>query len=71
MPFEFAMDAPRSLADVGKPTVRTALNISVPTVVSTRPGRLLRVSVVRPGTTPGAGARCGGVGWRGRIEQVV
>jgi hypothetical protein len=48
------MDALRSLADVGKPTVRTALNISVPTVVSTRPGRLLRMSVVRAGTTPGA-----------------
>jgi hypothetical protein len=34
--------------------VRTALNIKVPTVVSTRPGRLLRVSVVRAGTKPGA-----------------
>jgi hypothetical protein len=54
LPFEFAMDALRSLADVGKARVRTALNIKVPTVVSTRPGRLLRVSVVRAGTTPGA-----------------
>jgi hypothetical protein len=48
------MDALRSLADLGKPAVRTALNIKVPTVVSTRPGRLLRLSVVRAGTTPGA-----------------
>ena len=54
VPFESSMDALRSLADVGKPAVRTALNIKVPTVVSTRPGRLLRVSVVRSGTTPGA-----------------
>jgi hypothetical protein len=54
VPFESSMDALRSLADVGKPAVRTALNIKVPTVVSTRPGRLLRVSVVRAGTTPGA-----------------
>ena len=54
MPFESSMDALRSLANVGKPAVRTALNIKVPTVVSTRPGRLLRVSVVRGGTTPGA-----------------
>ena len=44
------MDALRSLAHVGKATVRTALNIKVPT----RPGRLLRVSVVRAGTMPGA-----------------
>jgi hypothetical protein len=48
------MGALRSLADVGKPAVRTALNIKVPTVVLTRPGRLLRVSVVRAGTTLGA-----------------
>jgi len=48
------MDALRSLAHVGKATVRTALNIKVPTVVSTRPGRSLRVSVVRAGTKPGA-----------------
>lgn len=54
MPFESTMDALRSLAHVGKATVRTALNIKVPTVVSTRPGRLLRVSVVRAGTKPGA-----------------
>ena len=54
MPYESTMDALRLLADVGKPTVRTALKISVPTVVSTRPGQLLRVSVVRAGTTPGA-----------------
>ena len=53
VPFESSMDALRSLADVGKPAVRTALNIKVPTVVSTRPWRLLRVSVVRAGTTPG------------------
>jgi hypothetical protein len=54
VPFESTMDALRSLAHVGKATVRTALNIKVPTVVSTRPGRLLRVSVVRAGTKPGA-----------------
>jgi hypothetical protein len=54
VPFESTMDALRSLAHVGKATVRTALNIKVPTVVSTRPGRLLRVRVVRAGTKPGA-----------------
>ena len=54
MALESAMDALRSLANVAEPTVPTALNIKVPTVVSGKPGRLLRMSVVRGGTTPGA-----------------
>jgi hypothetical protein len=54
MALEAAMDALRSVANVGKATVRTMLSINVPTVVSTRPGRLLRVTVVRAGAAPGA-----------------
>ena len=53
MMFEAAMSAFRVLADVGVPTFRTTFAIERPTVVSTRPGRLLRVSVTRAGITCG------------------
>jgi hypothetical protein len=54
MAFETTMHTLRSLADVGESPVCTALDISLPTIVSARPGRLLRMGVVRAGTTAGS-----------------
>lgn len=51
--FESAMSMLRAAADVGVPTLRTSYGIIRPTVVSMRPGRLLRVSVLRAGSNPG------------------
>jgi hypothetical protein len=51
--FEAAMSMLRATADVGKPTLRTSLGIVRPTLVSARPGQLLRVSVTRAGVCPG------------------
>ena len=43
----------RATANVGTPVMRTSYGIDRPTVISMRPGRLLRVSVVRAGVSPG------------------
>jgi hypothetical protein len=50
---EAAMSMLRAAADTGVPTLRTTCGITKPIVVSMRPGRLLRVSVVRAGIAPG------------------
>ena len=54
MKFEAAMLQLQQIALVGPAVVQTRYAITTPTLVSTRPGRVLRLSVVRAGTTPGA-----------------